>query len=152
MRNPPHVTKRIPAVFGDRIALIGADLPFRSIEAGSTLSVRYVFKCLKTPKPGDNLFVHLLHEGEFINADHIPVSGTYPPEQWKPGEYIIDEHKIHVPKNWHGGEVRLAIGFWNKRDGKRLTITGTDAEVADRRLVIAEAPLKSPASRRSAFF
>ena len=143
----PHVTKPIAATFGDAIALVGVDIPGRTVKPGASINVRYVFKCLEKPKRGDSLFVHVLHEGDFINADHVPVSGTYPPEEWQPGEYIIDEHKVHIPKNWRGDNVRLAVGFWNKQDKKRLKVESDDADVDSNRVVVATLPLKAGGSR-----
>lgn len=137
----PPVSNQFSAAFGHSVELIGFDISPNKVETGRDLRVRYVFKCNKKPDPGDELFVHILHDGGFINADHVPVGGAYPVGKWQPGEYIVDEHTIHVPKEWTGDEIQLAVGFWNRDTHKRLTVRKADGKVTENRVVLAKIPL-----------
>lgn len=51
------------------------------------------------------------------NLAHVPVSGLYPVEDWKPGEIIADVHEICVPPTWNPGAFNLYLGFWYPDDG-----------------------------------
>lgn len=150
LREPPPVAHGVSAVFGDAVELVGYDVAPEVLEAGGELRARYVFRCLKSPPAGTELFVHLLKDrGGHVNADHDPVGGAYPVPGWKPGDYIVDDHSIHIPADWSGESVRLAIGFWNKRTKKRLPVACETMIVTDNRLVVADKRLapRRPAAR-----
>ncbi|MCP4605540.1 MAG: sulfatase-like hydrolase/transferase [Proteobacteria bacterium] len=129
----------LKATFGDSIQLLGYEVEPTDVLAGQEVRLKYAFKCLKKMSSRQRLFVHLIHrEKRVANYDHIPVKGAYPLDKWKPGQYIIDEHIARIPKNWPDGDVKVAIGFWNRRTKKRLTISDTDIETSHDRLELTE--------------
>jgi lipoteichoic acid synthase len=140
---PPRIAHEVSARFGDFIELVGYDVGPERLEAGGELRAKYVFKCLKAPPPGTDLFVHLMKDkGGVVNADHEPVGGAYPVPKWKPGEYIVDDHSIHIPADWSGDTVRLAIGYWNTRTKKRAVVSCDTLPIEDNRLVVADKKLE----------
>jgi len=144
----PEVATPLPARFADSIELVGVDITPAEVEAGGNLNVRYVFKCLDDLSASQKLFVHFVHRSGTVNADHVPGWGAYPLEKWEPGKYLTDEQTIHVPATWTSGDARLMIGFWDTKTGRRLEISGTDeisgteAKVDDRRLVVGAVHVK----------
>jgi hypothetical protein len=146
----PAIANRVSARFGDAIELVGYDVRPARVEAGGDLRAKYVFKCLQKPPAGTELFVHVLKDkGGYLNADHEPVGGAYPIRQWQPGQYIVDEHSIHVPADWAGERLKIAIGFWNERTKKRAAVSGDGLPVTDDRVVVLDAPVGGGRARES---
>ncbi len=138
----PEVANRVEADFGGKIRLVGCDVTPKTIRAGEDIQVRYVFQSLGELPASTAFFVHFNLAGEkFFNADHVPGRGAWPMEKWEPGKYYVDEHVIHVPGTWKGGEARLLIGFWDKQSKKRLPAT-TEAPVDDHRVEVARVKVK----------
>ncbi|MCP4678912.1 MAG: sulfatase-like hydrolase/transferase [Deltaproteobacteria bacterium] len=133
----PPVATRLAARFGDAIELIGYEAPSRVV-AGQDIRVKYVFKSIGKLTSFDKLFVHVTYNNGMVNGDHVPVNGTHPLEKWKPGQYIVDEHTIHIPGNWTSGDVKVYLGFWNKKTRSRLSIKDTEATVDRSRLLVTE--------------
>ncbi|MDD5309217.1 MAG: LTA synthase family protein [Deltaproteobacteria bacterium] len=137
----PQVAHPLRARFGDKVELIGYEVTPERPSAGSDLKLKYVFKCLARLGENEKLFVHLTQGRRSVNGDHVPLGGSYPPSDWQPGEYIVDEHTVHVPGTWSGGELRVLLGFWDSSSKQRLPVSGTDAEVDDSGVVVAALPV-----------
>lgn len=138
----PPIANRVSARFGDAIELVGYELSTDVVEAGRDVRVRYVFRALRKLDAQDSLFVHLLQGGKFLNEDHVPAYGAYPMEKWEVGQYVIDEHTIHIPGTWKSGEAKLAVGFWNKGTKRRYGVVAEDLEVDENRLIVARLKVK----------
>ncbi len=138
----PYVAQKLRARFGDVIELVGYEVSPSRITAGQDVKLKYVFKCLKKPALGDKLFVHLLYGNRMINADHIPINGTYPTHNWKPGQFIVDEHVVHIPGKWAHGKVKVSLGFWNARMKKRLEVSDTNGTISKKSIILKEIPIK----------
>ncbi len=146
----PEYDHRLSARFDDKIELVGYSLSKSEVRAGESLEVKLVFKALAPLKATDALFVHGLGgRSGTINADHVPAGGAYPLQRWQPGEYIVDEFPVHVPATWGRGDLKLAVGFWNKASKKRFAVESS-AETRDERLVFAEVPVLAAARVGSA--
>jgi len=139
----PEVANRLEADFGGKIRLVGYDVTPRTIRAGEDIQVRYVFQALAEMPASTAFFVHFSMPGEkFFNADHVPGRGAWPLEKWEPGKYYVDEHVIHVPGTWRGGDARLLIGFWDKQSRKRLPAK-SESPVEDHRVEVARVKVKA---------
>ncbi len=138
----PEIANRLEGRFGDSVEFVGWDAHPEEVVAGGDVRVKYIFKCLEEMKSTVSMFVHVTKGRGFINADHVPVSGTYPPHRWKPGEYVVDEHVVHIPKSWAGSRARVLLGFWDKKSGKRFEVTGEKARVNDNRFLVATIKVK----------
>jgi arylsulfatase A-like enzyme len=145
----PEIATPLPATFSDRIELVGVDAAPAQADAGQDIKVTYVFKALKPLEPTDKLFVHLVHRNGTVNGDHVPGWGSYPLDKWEPGQYVTDEHTLHIPGTWGSGPARLMVGFWNSKSGKRFPISGTQAAIDDTRLVVATVDVKATARPRA---
>ncbi len=147
LEEKPEVGRKLEARFGDAIELVGFDVKPERARPGQDLAVRYVFHSLKKTSRDIAFFVHVIKPDGILNADHVPVGGSHPVPNWRPGQYIIDEHDIHIPANWPGGPAKIGIGFWDKKTGKRLAVSGDKLEVRDNRLVIATIPVVGAGAR-----
>lgn len=141
-KEKPRIAREVGARFGDVIELVGYEIFPTSAVAGEDLNIKYVFKSLKKTTSTTELFVHVLKRRGHINADHVPVSGTYPPRKWSPGEYIVDEHTVHIPSGWKDETARICVGFWDKKTKERLEVSGEEIRIDDGRLVLTDVPVK----------
>jgi hypothetical protein len=107
-----------PSVSLDRVAAGG----------GQMVDARYQFTVAAdaSPLPPDQtVFVHLLDEdGELLWAgDHRPAT---PSELWKPGQRIVYERPIAIPRGIGTSPLSLRIGLYGPT-GSRLALRGDDA-------------------------
>jgi 4-amino-4-deoxy-L-arabinose transferase-like glycosyltransferase len=128
---PPWPAPRITTstTFADAIELVGVDFP-QTIHRPASFQLTLIFRVLKKPPPGHNIFVHLSKPGEaLVNGDHPPVGGAFPMAHWVPGEYIRDESTIELPLALtSAGTYQLNIGVWpgGNRPGIKITAGNTD--------------------------
>jgi len=139
---PPRIANSLRARFGDSIELVGYDVFPMKLKAGQDLHITYVFKCNAAVPSTTKLFVHIDRGRGHLNADHEPVGGTYPPGKWKPGEYIVDDHVVHIPGDWEEPKAKICVGFWDKKTKARLPVTGDGTVVDEDRLVVTEVPVE----------
>ena len=86
-------------------------------------------KALKEVPGKWRLMVRLIGEdGKVVKGDHVPIGGLYPPGLWRPGEDVVDKHKIHIDMyKTKVGDYRIWMGF---RNGSR------PVEVRDSTIVV----------------
>jgi lipoteichoic acid synthase len=138
----PPIANRLEANFGDKIRLVGYEVIPKSVRAGQDLTIKLVFQCLKSIPESTALFVHLDNKGKFMNADHVPGRGSWPMDKWEEGQYIVDEHEVHIPGTWPGGKAKLYVGFWDRKTKGRLRIGETEAEVESNRVLVTNFKVK----------
>ncbi len=70
------------------------------------------------------VFVHILSsEGEMIALeDSKPVYWFYPTNQWKPGDYIRDEHILALSPDTPRGDYWITAGMYDPQSGERLEV------------------------------
>lgn len=68
------------------------------------------------------VFVHLLDEkGQLIAQDDgVPVLWTYPTSRWKPGETVVDFHRVQLNGADPNKPYTLAVGMYDETTGNRL--------------------------------
>jgi len=102
---------------GESVALTHADVV---PETGGI----QVILCWKSLAPLDRdyqVFVHLYDaSGTLVAAgDGPPMGGAFPSSLWRPGDVVIDIHRL--PARVEGG--RVAVGLYRLDDGTRLPVT-----------------------------
>ena len=141
----PKVEFKVNIRFGPYIRLVGYNLKTKTLRRGNTLDITYVFQALKKIPRAWDLFFHieLKRPYKFLNADHTPVEGTYPVAQWKPKEYIIDHHRMRIPKNFPKGKLRILLGMWARKKPRQpiLGAHGRYRDAGKRNLRLVEIPL-----------
>jgi len=119
-------TPRFPvnADLDGKLVYLGLDVDPATIEPGKDVKVTHYWKVVAAPGDGWRIFTHLNGPtGQpFINADHPPVRGKYPVNQWKVGQIIRDEHNIRLPANWPHQQLMIYTGLWRSAGNARMPI------------------------------
>jgi hypothetical protein len=131
--SPPPPGHAREGRFGDRVRLLGYDLPSDHVARGSQVEVTLHFQVL-APLPGYRLFTHLMGPGGFKNLDHGPAGGSHPVESWRAGETIRDRFFIRIDGKVAPGVYQLMTGFWREADNQRLAVTPADSQDGENRL------------------
>jgi phosphoglycerol transferase MdoB-like AlkP superfamily enzyme len=130
---------KMDVLFDGRIRLRGVNQAKLVARQGEAFELSYHFEALRGDMKSVGLFVHLLDAKGKVwrNLDHTPVQGTYPVDQWKEGQFIVDPQRVWLPKRIPPGEYRIAIGFWDRtvkgEVPSRLLPSGSGATFDDKR-------------------
>ncbi|MFP3895677.1 MAG: ArnT family glycosyltransferase [Anaerolineales bacterium] len=122
-----HLTLPTPTVqrevrLGEKIHLIGYDLPQKTITEGEPLTVRLYWRTEAPLDTSYTVFVHLLgpDSARYGQKDNIPQNGTRPTDIWLADETIVDEYRIDVAKDAPPGDYILVVGMYDWETGERL--------------------------------
>ncbi len=114
VRMPERGAYPVGADFGDVARLLGYDLSATQLHPGDTLIVTLHWQALTSPKDNYQVFTHLLAGGELVaQHDGAPACAHHPTSLWEQGEYVRDEHVIHVGPDVPPGKVTLEVGMYN---------------------------------------
>jgi hypothetical protein len=114
-------------VFDGRIHLQAAAFTPRT-QADDRVTVRLTWTASEALARNYKVFVHLYAADGRLVAQHdaVPVNELSPTAGWQPGERIVDQHGLWVPKD-AAGSLRLVVGLYDSETGDRLTVAdGTD--------------------------
>jgi hypothetical protein len=121
----PESLRPADAVFGEKIELAGYDItPAPSeiqIQPGETVKVTLAWQALDEMEDSYHVFVHLRDEAGRVIAqnDGVPAGWTRPTTGWAPGEVVLDERRIALPREMTPGAYTLHVG-WYLPEGPRL--------------------------------
>ena len=128
-------------VFGDRIALVGYDLPNRSVEPGEDLEVTVYLRAfepltdtysiglwLVSAVPGDT--------SRLAGLDTWPGNGNYPTTVWQEDEIVKDTYTIAAPESVSHAQAWLVqLNVYRTSDGKWLEYT-EDGQSLGQRIIL----------------
>ena len=144
---PMTAAHSLTALFGEptlaagrAIELTGYTAPSR-VERGEVLRVRLYWHAQAAPGKSYHVFTHLLTADNRLVAqqDSAPVYETYPTDQWKAGQYILDEHLIPIDAATPPGRYWLKVGLYTPESGERLIARDqAGRELADRSLPLIQ--------------
>lgn len=119
-------------LFGDALALVGADLPTELLP-GEPVAVRLGWLAQKPVDQDYTVFVHLIDGDGNVVAQHDkpPLDGFYPTSHWIPDQPIIDNYMLQLPEVLPPGPYRLHVGFYRPDSGQRLAVSGGDNSTHD---------------------
>ena len=102
--------------FGEIVALTHAAL----IPDQGEVRVLMCWETLQPPPADYTVFVHLQNaSGELVaTGDGPPMGGAFPTSMWRPGDVILDDHRLAIGKVETG--QRIVVGLYNLKDGSRL--------------------------------
>ena len=114
---PPEVRLERPAVFGEAIALQGAQ-----ITQDHDLRVKLWWEALAPLDRDYTIFVHLVDgDGQAVgNGDRPPLDGGFPTRLWRPGDRVAHEHVVPLPADLPAGEYAVQVGWYDPITGERL--------------------------------
>jgi hypothetical protein len=137
---------RSGANFEDKVQLVGATINPGRAAPGEAVHVTAFFSVLDEIPADYTIFVHIEDvdgHTDRLNADHLPVQGTYPTTKWKKGETVKDEFTIYVPPQMSVRGLNILLGFWDPKTDTRLRLKNTDAVRNDgnNRVLLATLPV-----------
>ena len=87
-----------PINFEDQIELVAWRPNPAQPRAGAPLKIELFWKAKRKIRRTWKVFVHIDAPGQRIHADHDPVAGVYPTQDWQVGDIILDQHHITVKR------------------------------------------------------
>lgn len=130
----PALTQPLDVTFGDQIRLLGYDL----IRADRSLTLKLAWQAQRAIDQNYKVFVHVFDpatEKIVAQSDVMPRNNAYPTSRWIGGEVITDTITLSLA-DAPPGAYRIAVGLFD--DNGRLPISGSGAEVANQRVVLAD--------------
>lgn len=121
----PQVQAR--ATFMDAIQLLGYSVDTGTVAPGDTLVLTLYWQALAPLEEDYTVFVHLLGEHNpatngplWAGQDGQPDGGRYPTSAWRPGQVVLDVHRLGVPADTAAGEYQLETGLYLLETMSRL--------------------------------
>jgi hypothetical protein len=130
VRAPPEVAQDINADLPGVGALVGLSAQPVAAQRGAPLELELVWRAGTAPPLSSyTVFVQLLGPDGRVVCQHdgLPAAGTRPTTSWRPGEVIVDRHRLDVPAGLRAGPVQLIAGLYDASTGQRVaTAAGPD--------------------------
>jgi hypothetical protein len=147
LREPPSPQKRVGAMFGDAVELVGLDWHPQTPKPGDAVAVDFYYRVAEESEDDYKIFVHIDDRGgrsERINADHWPAGGHYPVRAWRRGDLIRDQWTFKVPSYYTGEALDLFTGFYPPGKDDRWPITNREKVQHDgqNRVLAATIPMR----------
>ena len=110
-RNPPE--KVSGATFGDTVRLLGYDMTPSPL-AGTEATITLYWQVLRPFAEDYTTFVHLVDTqgAKIAQSDHMPGGVYYPTHLWKPGEVLVDAHRLALPADLVPGAYSIVTGLY----------------------------------------
>jgi len=106
--------------------LLFVDAPAET-EAGSDITITLHWRASNTANVDYIAFIHLWEPGDdapLAQDDTQPRSGWFPTTAWADGDYIPDQHTLHLPEDLSPGTYPLWAGLYDPADGSRVPAYG----------------------------
>ncbi len=146
----PAIAHPLDAVLGERIHLLGYDLPRTVVRPGETVPLTLYWRAAAPVPVRYKVFTHLL--GETYNAvsdnflwgqqDNEPVAGQTPTTAWLPGAVVVDTYTIPVDADAPPGWYQIEVGMYGLVDGLRLPVS-VDGEPVGDHLLLASVEVRA---------
>ncbi len=121
-------------------ALVGYSLAGNAFDRSQPISITLVWRAgERPPDQSYTVFVQALNaEGRLIaQSDAAPAGGARPTTGWRPGEYIVDTHRVAFHADANAGPARLIVGMYDPLSGARVPFaSGADAVALPADIVI----------------
>ncbi|MBI5302821.1 MAG: hypothetical protein HY868_11850 [Chloroflexi bacterium] len=117
----PTFSRRADALVGNRIRLLGANMPAR-VNAGEALPVTLFWRAERDVFEDYTVFAQLLDADGNVLAqrDSIPQDGFLPTMLWMPGRVIDDSRLLKIPRDATPGVYRFIAGMYRFETLERL--------------------------------
>ena len=139
-------TPRYPvnADLDGKIVYLGLDVDPVPVDPTKDITLTHYWKVVSPLGEGWRAFTHIQgpNHTSYMNVDHTPVKGKYPPSSWKAGEIIRDVHTVHLPGGWTHPTVEVYVGLWH--GGTRMPIKAGPHD-NEGRVLAASIPVSGPA-------
>lgn len=118
-----------PALFGNAITLLGAELIQPEMSAGDWLRFNLVWQTSQPPGADLTVFTQLIGPDGRVwgQQDNQPGGGWYPTSLWLPHQPVVDAHAFQISPEASSGTYRLIAGLYDSKTQQRIpTQTGQD--------------------------
>lgn len=107
-------------------ALVGYTLGENPVSLADAVALTLVWRAGDAAPSATSytVFAQLVTEdGQLIaQSDALPDDGNRPTTGWRPGEIIVDEHRLRFNEAAQPGPTRLIVGFYDAATGERLSL------------------------------
>jgi formylglycine-generating enzyme required for sulfatase activity len=119
----PPMSHPLNVNFGNRIKLLGYDLPVRSLSLGQNVPVTFYWQGLRTMGQSYTVFTKLLDEQQQLwgNAERLPADG-YNTIYWLENEVVIDGFELPVNPDISQDVYWLNLGLYKEVDGVAVSL------------------------------
>ena len=118
-----------PINFDHTIELVGWQLTPARPRAGAPVKIDLYWRAKRAVRNQWKVFVHIDAPGQRIHADHDPVAGVYPTQDWQAGDLILDSHHITVKRNIKSAVFTFFTGLY--RGKTRMKIRNESKKIKD---------------------
>lgn len=111
----PSDAKKVGAVFGDRIELVGYRLDPVTPKRGDTVTVTLYWSAQRPINEDYMVFVHgdaIVGNARRIHGDHYPAKGKYPTDVWQSGEVVADPFEIRIDGDYGAPQLGINVGLY----------------------------------------
>jgi hypothetical protein len=122
LRNPPLPAFTTNQQAGPNLKLVGYERSSESVDVGADLPLALWWESTGPLNPMTIRFELISPDNRgriLINTD--PVHGTYPFNDWKEPQFIIDHHDVMIPQDTQPGAYRLGLRLLDGADETLLT-------------------------------
>lgn len=120
------------ARLGDIVELLGYQITPRNPRPGDTFTVDLYWRANGSINTSFTVTTQIIGPFNPTNNsplwgqhDGVPVSGTFPTNEWPASLIIRDRHTLTFDADATTGEYRLVVGLYDPHTGNRLQISGT---------------------------
>jgi 4-amino-4-deoxy-L-arabinose transferase-like glycosyltransferase len=125
---------------GNKIELLGYDLPQAAVKPGAVLPLTLHWKGLQRMETSFTAFVHLLgSDGQvWAQQDILPGQGQSPTTSWLEGEFIADQYGLTLASETPPGKYLLEVGMYDAKTGERLPVTDRNGQSLGDRILLSQ--------------
>ena len=109
--------------FGNKLELIGYDLPVRRLKAGEIVPITLYWRCLTAMDENYTVGLTVLgpDDAAYGKAAAYPGRGNYATSLWKPGDIIEDSYQVRVGRRFPTpGLARIYLAVFTQPDEQHL--------------------------------
>jgi hypothetical protein len=126
----PNFGRRVGAVFGESVELMGVDVTPMPAHPGDSVQVSFYYRIVEEPDEDWKIFVHIDDHGghgDRINGDHWPAGERYRTNLWRHGEIVKDTWSFKIPGYYQGDSYDLWTGFYQPGKDDRWPLSNKTA-------------------------
>jgi hypothetical protein len=130
LNSAPGMARRVGAVYGESVELLGVDVSPSPAHAGDSVQVSFYYRANEEPDEDWKIFVHIDDHGghgDRINGDHWPANERYRTNLWRRGEVIKDTWSFRLPSYYQGEGYDLWTGFYQPGKDDRWPLSNKSA-------------------------
>lgn len=119
----PEVQQPVGVSLGDRIQLIGYDLPQEKAVAGDAFPLTLYWRALGEMETSYTVFVHVVGPDGVIRGqwDSEPGSGALPTTGWVKDEVITDQYLVPMDEDAPAWQYTILVGMYDPMTDERLS-------------------------------